>query len=243
VFELSLAHPKVGEAIFCIVAGKNTVSEIAREMGTRHPTVLEHTRKLEKLGVVTSKKLGRERKYAVNWESLIEIFCEFLLDYDRFTTDSMLRARSPDMIKDGGTLSYAANGQVIPKPLRARRSLALRKASLPRMKRIVETNKLVREFIKNYLESYAKFYWSETDSSLPECVKNFGDRFAILAGESHQIGELLDSKVDNKEQKDFLRFLRFLSDTAITTPNQFACMRAMEVFLTGVGSRKGTGHK
>ena len=234
------AYRKLGQVIFCVIAGSDTVGKLIGAIGTKHSTIMEHLGKLEALGILASVKKGRERIYYVNWDRLINVFASLLVDYERFMLEGnyTIPGRHPKASllqrqKGGGKILYRPEGiEVRLGHDRAHTERLVR--FIPSAERILKENKIARDFIRKYLETYAQLYWTEDDFSLQGSVKNFEDRFALLADQDEKVGSLLESKCKNKEVSDFIRFLNHLATSYIVDPNQHACIYQMQQFLSKI---------
>jgi DNA-binding transcriptional ArsR family regulator len=234
------AYRKLGQVIFCVIVGSDTVGKLTGAIGTRHSTIMEHLGKLEGLGILASVKKGRERIYRINWDRLIDVFASLLIDYERFMLEGKdtfpgrhTKASLLQQQKEGGEILYRPEG--IEVRLGHDRAHAERLVKfIPSAERILKENKIARDFIRKYLETYAQLYWTEDDFSLQGSVRNFEDRFALLADQDEKVASLLQSKCKNKEVSDFIRFLNHLATSYILEPNQHACLYQMQQFLTGI---------
>lgn len=223
-----------------MIRGSDTVGKLTEAIGTKHSTIMEHLGKLEGLGILASVKKGRERIYHINWDRLIDVFASLLFDYEGFMLEQTLRfpRRGPKTSllqrqKEGGTILYRPEGiEVRLGQDRAHTERLLK--FIPSAERILQENRIARDFIRKYLETYAQLYWTEGDSSLQACVTNFEDRFALLADQDEKVASLLESKCKNKEVSDFIRFLNHLASSYIMDPNQHACIYQMQQFLSKI---------
>ena len=60
--------------LFLLVSGIDTPTSLAEKLGVGAPVVVRQLQRLRRIHVVTlGKKTGRERRYAINWEKLVEI--------------------------------------------------------------------------------------------------------------------------------------------------------------------------
>jgi DNA-binding transcriptional ArsR family regulator len=234
------AYRKLGQVIFCVIAGSDTVGKLTGAIGTKHSTIMEHLGKLESLGILGSVKKGRERIYHINWERLIDAFASLLLSYERFMLEDDLRRtgkrpKTPllQQQKEGGKILYRPKGLEIRLGHDRTHAEQLRKF-IPNAERILKENRIARDFIRKYLEAYAQLYWTEEDSSLQGSVRNFEDRFALLADQDEKVASLLESKSKNREVSDFIRFLNHLANSYILEPGQHACLYQMQQFLSKI---------
>jgi DNA-binding transcriptional ArsR family regulator len=229
------AYRKLGQVIFCVVRGSDTAGKLTEAIGTKHSTIMEHLGKLEGLGILASVKKGRERIYHTNWDRLIDVFASLLFDLERFMLEETPRfpRKGPKTSLQGGMILYRPEGiEVRLGQDRAHTERLLK--FIPTAERILQENRIARDFIRKYLETYAQLYWTEGDSSLQACVTNFEDRFALLADQDEKVASLLESKCKNKEVSDFMRFLNHLASSYIMDPNQHACIYQMQQFLSKI---------
>jgi DNA-binding transcriptional ArsR family regulator len=235
------SQQKVGQVMFSVIAGADTVSKLARRIETKHSTVMEHLSKLVEIGVLSSTKQGRERKYKVEWKSLIDIFGSVLIDYEKTTAELLLGTSGTDLYPIPP--DYEDAGQtlgVLPLPQRIRypgyriRDLEKRKAAIPILEKTLKEDRITREFIRSYLETYSQLYYAEYDSSLQASVKNFKDRLGRLIDESRNLGSLPRLKPKSEKIRSFLWFLEFVAAARIADPNEFACVEQMQRYLRKV---------
>ena len=73
-------HKKQMRTLLCIIEGQETLKDMTKVMSKDRTTVLFHIGKLEKLSLVKSTLIGWKRHYKVNWDKLIPIFIEEILD-------------------------------------------------------------------------------------------------------------------------------------------------------------------
>lgn len=229
-----------------MIAGSDTVGKLTDAIGTKHSTIMEHLGKLEGLGILASVKKGRERTYHINWERLIDAFASLLASYEIFMLEDDLAAskeRSNTSLlrqrKEGGKMFYRPKGLEIRLGYDRTHAERLWKF-IPNAERILKENRIARDFIRKYLETYAKLYWTEEDSSLQGSVRNFQDRFALLADQDEKVASLLESKSKNKEVSDFIRLLNHLASSYILQPGQHACLYQMQQFLGKLTSDMAT---
>jgi DNA-binding transcriptional ArsR family regulator len=242
------AYQKLGQVIFCVIAGSDTVGKLTEAIGTKHPTIMEHLGKLESLGILTSVKNGRERTYHIKWDRLINVFASLLIDYEKFMLnydrlnyetfilDNLAFPAKTSLLpqqKEGGKILYQPEGMKIRLGYDRAHTERLVKF-IPSAERILRSNRIARDFIQEYLETYAQLYWTEDDFSLQGAVKNFENRFALLADQDAKVASLLESKSKNNEVSDFIRFLNHLANSYILDPNQHACLYQMQQFLNNI---------
>ena len=232
---------KVGQVMFSVLAGADTAGKLAKQMEIKHSTVMEHLSKLVKIGVLSSTKQGRERKYRVEWKSLIDIFASVLIEYEKTTTELLLGTSGTDLYPIPPNYEDAGQTlEVLPLPQRIRymgyraRDLEKRRAAIPILKKILKEDRITRDFIRSYLETYSQLYYAEYDFSLQACVKNFKDRVGRLVGQSSDLRSLPRLKPKSKEIRSFLWFLEFVVAVRIADPNEFVCIQQMRRYLRKV---------
>jgi len=95
-----LGSNPIGEIFFNIVGGRNTLTKIKKNSAKnrKHPTIIEHLRKLESIGFIEGEKQGRERKYKVVWDIVTAVFYDEWLCMESiklylncYTEESILR--------------------------------------------------------------------------------------------------------------------------------------------------------
>ncbi len=235
------SQDKVWQVMFSVIAGADTVSELARRIETKHSTVMEHLSKLVELGVLSSAKQGRERKYKVEWKTLIDVFGSVLVEYEKTTTELLLGTSGTDLYPIPPNYEDAGEALgVLPLPQRIRypgykiEDLEKRKAAVPVLGKILKEDRITRDFIRSYLETYSQLYYVEYDFSLQTCVRNFKDRLGHLVDESKSLESLPRLRSKKDEISSFLWFLEFVAAARIADPNEFACVEQMRRYLRKV---------
>jgi hypothetical protein len=189
---------------------------------------MEHLGKLEKKGIVRGVKRGRERVYTLDWNRLIDEFVTEFVEREKYVTDYFLE---PD-----GELAIRARAphisQAIVRNFGDKQYLRQRSKLTAKIEVIMRQNRLVRDFIRCYFQSYSAIYLEEDATSLAACVSAFVDRFAMLVDQNEEAQELLHSKAKDREVKDFIRFLVYLRrDAYVSDLDQFVSIGAMGDFL------------
>lgn len=223
---------KLAEILFSVIDGENTVEKIRKRsiVVAKHSTIIEHLGKLERMGILHGEKRGRERLYSVDWERLIDEFASEFAYAENFVTEAFLHNTPSYTQIVGKKLTYMS-------PLIVRRYddikyLRERPNLISKAEKVVKENKLVRNFIKDYMQSYAQWIWLETNTSLSGCVITFIDRFVMLVDRNKNIQRLLESRTNDSEQRQFLSFLKYLTNHAfVVSLNDVVITGAMEQYL------------
>jgi DNA-binding transcriptional ArsR family regulator len=79
----ALANPARREVLRLLLEGPRTVNDLASHFDMRRPSVSEHLRVLRDAGLVSERKVGRERHYRLEAKQLMELQ-EWLHPYERF---------------------------------------------------------------------------------------------------------------------------------------------------------------
>ncbi|NEE03812.1 ArsR/SmtB family transcription factor [Phytoactinopolyspora halotolerans] len=79
----ALASPARRELLRLLLDGPRTVNDLASHFDMRRPSVSEHLKILRDAGLVSERKVGRERHYQLEAEPLMELQ-EWLHPYERF---------------------------------------------------------------------------------------------------------------------------------------------------------------
>lgn len=88
----ALANPTRRELLRLLLDGPRTVSDLASHFDMRRPSISEHLRVLRDAGLVSERKVGRERHYRLEAAPLVELQ-EWLHPYERFWRGRMKALR------------------------------------------------------------------------------------------------------------------------------------------------------
>ncbi len=88
----ALASPARREVLRILLDGPRTVNELAAHFDMRRPSVSEHLRVLRDAGLVSERKVGRERHYRLEAETFAELQ-EWLHPYELFWRERMKALR------------------------------------------------------------------------------------------------------------------------------------------------------
>lgn len=88
----ALANPARRELLRLLLDGPRTVSDLASHFAMRRPSVSEHLRVLRDAGLVSERKVGRERHYRLEAAPLAELQ-DWLHPYERFWRGRMKALR------------------------------------------------------------------------------------------------------------------------------------------------------
>jgi DNA-binding transcriptional ArsR family regulator len=79
----ALASPPRREVLRLLLDGPRTVNDLASYFDMRRPSLSEHLRVLREAGLVSERKIGRERHYQLEPQPFAELG-EWLHPYERF---------------------------------------------------------------------------------------------------------------------------------------------------------------
>jgi DNA-binding transcriptional ArsR family regulator len=79
----AIAHPVRRQILDRLVAGEESVTELAQPFGMTRPAISQHLRILREVGLVTEQRHGRERHYRLQPERLYEVHA-WMQKYDHF---------------------------------------------------------------------------------------------------------------------------------------------------------------
>jgi DNA-binding transcriptional ArsR family regulator len=82
VFE-AIAHPVRRDLLDQLVNGERSVSDLARPFAVSRPAISQHLRVLREAGLVTERKVGRQRLYQLQAAPLSHV-SEWARKYERF---------------------------------------------------------------------------------------------------------------------------------------------------------------
>jgi DNA-binding transcriptional ArsR family regulator len=88
----ALASPARRELLRLLLDGPRTVNDLASHFDMRRPSVSEHLRVLRDAGLVSERKVGRERHYRLEARPLMELQ-EWLHPYERFWRERLKALR------------------------------------------------------------------------------------------------------------------------------------------------------
>lgn len=93
----ALASPARREVLRLLLDGPRTAGDVAAHFDMRRPSVSEHLRVLREAGLVTERRAGRERRYQLEPQPLMEVR-DWLDPYERFWKDRLKTLR--DVLED-----------------------------------------------------------------------------------------------------------------------------------------------
>jgi DNA-binding transcriptional ArsR family regulator len=79
----ALASPPRREVLQLLLGGPRTVNDLASHFDMRRPSLSEHLRVLREAGLVSERKVGRERHYQLESQPFADLG-EWLHPYERF---------------------------------------------------------------------------------------------------------------------------------------------------------------
>lgn len=94
----ALASPARRELLRLLLEGPRTVNDLAAHFDMRRPSVSEHLKVLRAAGLVSERKIGRQRRYRLEAGPLMDLQ-EWLHPYERFWRERLaaLRETMEDM--------------------------------------------------------------------------------------------------------------------------------------------------
>ncbi len=79
----AIAHPVRRDLLDRLVNGERSVTELARPFAVSRPAISQHLRILREAGLVTERKVGRQRLYKLRAAPLFQV-SEWARKYERF---------------------------------------------------------------------------------------------------------------------------------------------------------------
>ena len=89
----AVAEPKRRKVLEALAVGERSVNDIVQVLGWPQPMVSKHLAVLRKVGLVTERRIGRQRLYRVNQEQLKPI-------HDWINSFEQLRSESFDRLDE-----------------------------------------------------------------------------------------------------------------------------------------------
>ena len=86
----AVAEPKRREVLKVLGVRELSVNEIVEKLGWNQPMVSKHLGVLKQVGLVTERRVGRQRMYRVNAERLKPIY-DWVTPYERLWNDRLDR--------------------------------------------------------------------------------------------------------------------------------------------------------
>lgn len=86
----AVAEPKRRQVLEAIGTEELSVNEIVERLGWNQPMVSKHLGVLKQVGLVSERRVGRQRMYRVNAERLKPIF-DWVTPFERFWSDRFER--------------------------------------------------------------------------------------------------------------------------------------------------------
>jgi len=82
----AVAEPKRRQVLELLSAGELSVNEIVDKLGWTQPMVSKHLGVLKQVGLVSERRVGRQRMYRVNAEQLKPIF-DWVAPFERYWSE------------------------------------------------------------------------------------------------------------------------------------------------------------
>ncbi|MFT3891160.1 MAG: metalloregulator ArsR/SmtB family transcription factor [Anaerolineales bacterium] len=86
----AIAEPKRRQVLEALGVGELSVNELVRKLGWTQPMVSKHLGVLKQVGLVSERRVGRQRMYRVNAEKLRPIY-EWVAPFERYWSESFDR--------------------------------------------------------------------------------------------------------------------------------------------------------
>jgi DNA-binding transcriptional ArsR family regulator len=86
----AVAEPKRRQVLELLGARELSVNEIVEKLGWTQPMVSKHLRVLKQVGLVSERRVGRQRMYRVNAERLKPIF-DWVTPFERYWSETFDR--------------------------------------------------------------------------------------------------------------------------------------------------------
>src|SRR6476469_10706189 len=82
----AVAEPKRRQVLDLLGAGERSVNEIGSKLGWTQPMVSKHLGVLKQVGLVSERRVGRQRRYRLNAERLKPIF-DWVTPFERLWSE------------------------------------------------------------------------------------------------------------------------------------------------------------
>ena len=86
----AVAEPKRRQVLEALGARELSVNELVKKLGWNQPMVSKHLGVLKQVGLVSERRVGRQRLYRVNAEKLKPIY-EWVAPFERYWSESFER--------------------------------------------------------------------------------------------------------------------------------------------------------
>jgi DNA-binding transcriptional ArsR family regulator len=86
----AVAEPKRRQVLEALGRQELSVNDIVQKLGWKQPMVSKHLSVLKQVGLVTERRIGRQRLYRVNAEQLRPIY-EWVAPFERYWSESFDR--------------------------------------------------------------------------------------------------------------------------------------------------------
>lgn len=86
----AVAEPKRRQVLEVLGVGELSVNEIVKKLGWTQPMVSKHLGVLKQVGLVSERRVGRQRMYRVNAERLRPIY-DWVAPFERYWSESFAR--------------------------------------------------------------------------------------------------------------------------------------------------------
>jgi DNA-binding transcriptional ArsR family regulator len=83
----AVAEPKRRQVLEALGAQELSVNEIVKKLGWNQPMVSKHLGVLKQVGLVSERRVGRQRMYRINAEQLRPIY-EWVAPFERYWSES-----------------------------------------------------------------------------------------------------------------------------------------------------------
>jgi DNA-binding transcriptional ArsR family regulator len=88
----AVAEPRRRQVLDILAKGERPVNELVESLGLRQPQVSKHLGVLKKVGLVSERRVGRQRVYQMNAEQLKPIH-DWVKMFERFWTHQLDRIK------------------------------------------------------------------------------------------------------------------------------------------------------
>lgn len=86
----AIAEPKRRQVLEALGVRERSVNELVKQLGWTQPMVSKHLGVLKQVGLVSERRVGRQRMYRVNAEKLRPIY-EWVAPFERYWSESFDR--------------------------------------------------------------------------------------------------------------------------------------------------------
>jgi DNA-binding transcriptional ArsR family regulator len=100
----AIAEPRRRQVLDVLVKGERPVNDLVRSLGWPQPQVSKHLGVLKKVGLVTERRVGRQRMYSMNGEKLKPVH-EWVKTFEHYWQNQLdrIKARAEEKARKAAT--------------------------------------------------------------------------------------------------------------------------------------------